>query len=266
MTNLVDEVLDGETDDYPEVQDPDVVWKITVVWPWVAVEEATAVGPDAGGGVICVIVYCCCCSCWKISCCCTFICCCILSSCFCLSSSCFCLSSSCLWMSLCENSLNSLKVWLRRSILRIWYVGQRSSWIFTMALEIQPAQAVLSLVCPSMNIKSLSSLSEIWVLLSFCLHILSTLLLVVLLPVVAEAGGGVLHTLSSSMDPESTGSSAGSKSVDRCEGMLADAEVAEANEVPAEAVVVVVDAEVAEAELTVAEAEPEVDVVEAGFN
>ena len=65
-------------------------------------------------------------------------------------------------------------------------------------------------------------------------------------------------------DPDSTGSSAGSKSVDRCEGMVAVAEVAEVEEVEAEAVVVVADAEVAEAEL--AEAEAEVDVVEAGFN
>ena len=59
-----------------------------------------------------------------------------------------------------------------------------------------------------------------------------------------------------------TGSSAGSKSVDRCEGMVAVAEVADIEEVEAEAVVVVADAEVAEAEL----AEAEVDVVEAGFN
>ena len=54
-------------------------------------------------------------------------------------------------------------------------------------------------------------------------------------------------------------------SLDRCEGMVAVPEVAEVEEVEAEAVVVVVaDAEVAEAEL--AEAEAEVDVVEAGFN
>ena len=88
------------------------------------------------------------------------------------------------------------------------------------------------------------------------------LLLVVLLPVVAErlrGGGGVLHTLGSPRDPDSTGSSAGSKSVDRCEGMVAVAEVAEVEEV--EAVVVVADAEVAEAELAEAEAE-----VDAGFN
>ena len=75
------------------------------------------------------------------------------------------------------------------------------------------------------------------------------LLLVVLLPVVVErlrGGGGVLHTLGSPRDPDSTGSSAGSKSVDRCESMVAVAEVAEAEEVEAEAVVVVADAEVAE--------------------
>ena len=110
-----------------------------------------------------------------------------------LSSSCFCLSSSCLWMSLCESSLDSLMIWLRRSILRIWYVDQRSSWIFNMALDIQPAQAVLSLVCASTDVKSLSSLSEIWTLLSLCLHILSrssdsvlVLLIMVLLPLVPE--------------------------------------------------------------------------------
>ena len=77
------------------------------------------------------------------------------------------------------------------------------------------------------------------------------LLLVVLLPVVAErlrGGGEVLHTLGSPRDPDSTGSSAGSKSVDRYEGMVAVAEVAEVEEVEAEAVVVVADAEVAEAE------------------
>ena len=51
--------------------------------------------------------------------------------------------------------------------------------------------------------------------------------------------------------------SAGSKSVDRCECMVAVAEVAEVEEVEAEAVVVVADAK---AEL----AEAEVDVVEAG--
>ena len=91
------------------------------------------------------------------------------------------------------------------------------------------------------------------------------LLLVVLLPVVAErlrGGGGVLHTLGSPRDPDST---AGSKSVDRCEGMVAVAEVVEVEEVEAEAVVVVAD-EVAEAELAEAETEAEVDVVEAGFN
>ena len=92
------------------------------------------------------------------------------------------------------------------------------------------------------------------------------LLLVVLLPLVPETvtpGGGVLHTLGSPGDPDSTGSSAGSKSGDRCEGMVAVAEVAEADEVMTEAVVVA-DAQVAEAELAAAEAE--VVVVEAGFN
>ena len=46
------------------------------------------------------------------------------------------------------------------------------------------------------------------------------LLLVALLPLVPERvipGGVVLHTLGSPSDPDSTGSSAGSKSVDRCE-------------------------------------------------
>ena len=92
------------------------------------------------------------------------------------------------------------------------------------------------------------------------------LLLVVLLPLVPERlipGRGVLHTLGSPSDPDSTGSSAGSKSVDRCEGMVAVADVAEADEVMTEAVVVA-DALVAEAELAAAEAE--VVVVEAGFN
>ena len=137
-----------------------------------------------------------------------------------------------------------------------------------MALDNQPAQAVLSLVCASMDVKSLSSLSEIWALLSLCSHILCSvlaLLLVVLLPLVPERliPGGVLHTLGSPSDPDSTGSSAGSKSVDRCEGMVAVAEVAEADEVMTEALVVA-DAQVAEAELAAAEAE--VVVVEAGFN
>ena len=92
------------------------------------------------------------------------------------------------------------------------------------------------------------------------------LLLVVLLPLVPERlipGGGVLHTLGSPSDPDSTRSSAGSKSVDRCEGMVAVAEVAEADEVMTEAVVVA-DAQVAEAEVAAAEAEAV--VVEAGFN
>ena len=81
------------------------------------------------------------------------------------------------------------------------------------------------------------------------------LLLVVLLPLVVERlipGGGVLRTLDSPRDPDSTGSSAGFKSVDRCEGMVAVVEVAEAEEVATEAVVVA-DAEVAEAELAAAE-------------
>ena len=87
------------------------------------------------------------------------------------------------------------------------------------------------------------------------------LLLVALLPLVPERvipGGGVLHTLGSPSDPDSTGSSAGSKSVDRCEGM-----VAVADEVMTEAVVVA-DEQVAEAEVAAAEAEAV--VVEAGFN
>ena len=90
------------------------------------------------------------------------------------------------------------------------------------------------------------------------------LLLVVLLPLVPERliPGGVLHTLGSPSDPDSTGSSAGSKSVDRCEGMVAVAEVAEADEVMTEAVVLA-DAQVAEAEVAAAEAEAV--VMEAGF-
>ena len=82
-------------------------------------------------------------------------------------------------------------------------------------------------------------------------------LLVVLLPLVPERlipGGGVLHTLGLPNDPDSTGSSAGSKSVDRCEGIVAVAEVAETDEVGREAVVVA-DTEVAEVELAAAEAE-----------
>ena len=75
----------------------------------------------------------------------------------------------------------------------------------------------------------------------------------------------MLHTLGSPSDPDSTASSVGSKSVDRCEGMVALAEVAEADEVVTEAVVVA-DAQVAEAELAAAEAEVEVLVLEAGFN
>ena len=42
---------------------------------------------------------------------------------------------------------------------------------------------------------------------------------------------GVLQTLGSTRDPNSTGSSAGSKSVEKCEGMLADTEEADAEEV-----------------------------------
>ena len=75
------------------------------------------------------------------------------------------------------------------------------------------------------------------------------LLLVVLMPLVSERlipGGRVLHTLGLPSDPDSTGLSAGSKSVDRCEGMVAVAEVAEADEVVTEAVVVA-DVRVAEA-------------------
>ena len=36
ITNLVDEVLDDEPADCPEVLAPDDVWKITVVWLWVS--------------------------------------------------------------------------------------------------------------------------------------------------------------------------------------------------------------------------------------
>ena len=144
-----------------------------------------------------------------------------------------------------------------------------------MALDIHPAQAVLSLVWASMDVKSLSSLSEIWALLSLCSHTLSrssdsllALLLVILLAVVVEwlrGEGGVLQTLGSPRDPDSTGSSAGSKSVERCEGMVAVvvAEDAEADEVEAEAVMV--DAEVEEAELAGA-AVADADVVEAGLS
>ena len=121
-----------------------------------------------------------------------------------------------------------------------------------------------------MDVKSLSSLSEIWALLSLCSHILSrssdsvlVLLLVILLAVVVErlrGGGRVLQTLGSPRDPDSTGSSAGSKSVERCEGMVAVAEDAEAD---AEAVVA--DAEVEEAELAGA-AVADADAVEAGLS
>ena len=119
-----------------------------------------------------------------------------------------------------------------------------------------------------MDVKSLSSLSEIWALLSSCSHILSrssdsvlVLLLVIVLDDVVERlipGGGVLQTLGSPWDPDSTGSSAGSKSVERCEGMVAVAEEADAEEV--EAVAVVAVAEVAETEVA------EANVAEAGFS
>ena len=124
-----------------------------------------------------------------------------------------------------------------------------------------------------MDVKSLSSLSEIWALLSLCSHILSSsydsvlaLLLVILLTVVVErlrGGGGVLQTLGSPRDPDSTGSSAGSKSVERCEGMVAVAEDTVADEVEAEAVVA--DVEVEEAELAGA-AVADADAVEAGLS
>ena len=74
-------------------------------------------------------------------------------------------------------------------------------------------------------------------------------------------GGGELQILGSPRDPDSTGSSAGSKSVERCKGMVAVAEEADAEEV--ETVAVVVDAEIAEvAEAEVAEAK----MAEAGFS
>ena len=85
----------------------------------------------------------------------------------------------------------------------------------------------------------------------------------ILLAVVVErlrGGGGVLQTLGS---PDSTGSSAGSKSVERCEGMVAVAEDAEAVEVEAEAVVA--DDEVEKAELAGA-AVADADAVEAGLS
>ena len=84
---------------------------------------------------------------------------------------------------------------------------------------------------------SLSSLSEIWALLSLSSHILSSssdsvlvLLLVICLAVVVErlVPGGVLQTLGSPRDPDSTGSSAGSKSVERCEGIVTVAQEADA--------------------------------------
>ena len=124
-----------------------------------------------------------------------------------------------------------------------------------------------------MDVKSLSSLSEIWALLSLCSHILSrssdsvlALLQVILLAVVVErlrGEGGVLQTLGSPRDPDSTGSSTGSKSVEGCEGMVAVAEDKEADEMEAE--VVVVDADVEEAKLAGA-AVADADVVEAGLS
>ena len=105
-------------------------------------------------------------------------------------------------------------------------------------------------------------MSEIWALLS---HLFQELrlragdLLVILLAVVVKRlipGGGVLQTLGSPRDPDCTGSSAGSKSVEKCEGMVAVAAEADTEELKAVAVV----AEVAEA--VVAEA----DVSEADFS
>ena len=72
------------------------------------------------------------------------------------------------------------------------------------------------------------------------------LLLVILLAVVVERlrpGRGVLQTLGSPRNPDSMGSSARTKSVERCEGMVAVAEEADAEEVEA----VVAEAEVKEA-------------------
>ena len=116
-------------------------------------------------------------------------------------------------------------------------------------------------------------MSDIWALLSHCSHILSrnsdsvlALLLVFFLAVVVErlrGGGGVQQTLGSPRDPDSTGSSAGPKSVERCEDMVAVAEDAEADEVEAEAVVA--NAEVEEAELAGA-AVADADAVEAGLS
>ena len=73
----------------------------------------------------------------------------------------------------------------------------------------------------------------------------------------------MLQILSSPRDPNSTGSSARLKSVERCEGMVAVAvaEDAEADEVEA----VVIDVEVEEAELAGAVV-ADADVVEAGLS
>ena len=119
-----------------------------------------------------------------------------------------------------------------------------------------------------MNVQSLSSLSEIWALLSLCSYILSRSsdsVLVLLLAVVEERlrpGGGVLQTHGSPRDPDSTGSSAGSKSVERYLGMVA-VEDADAEEVAA--VAVVAEAEVVEVELAETEV-AEADVAKAGFS
>ena len=74
----------------------------------------------------------------------------------------------------------------------------------------------------------------------------------------------MLQTLGSPRDPDSTGSSAGSKSVERCDGLVAVGEEADAVEVEAVAVVAEV-VEVAEAEVAEAGV-AEADVVEAGFS
>ena len=82
------------------------------------------------------------------------------------------------------------------------------------------------------------------------------MLLIVTVVVERLIHGGVLQTLGSPRDSDATGSSAGSKSVERCEDMVAVVEEADTEEV--ETVAVVAEAEVAE----VAEA----DVAEAGFS
>ena len=73
----------------------------------------------------------------------------------------------------------------------------------------------------------------------------------------------MLQTLGLPRDPDSTGSSTGSKSVERCEGMVSVAEDADAEEIEVEAVVA--DVEVVEAELAEAEV-AEADAVEAGLS